>query len=87
MSKPDIFPISEIYGPVAQGEGVLMGRPTIFVRFGGCDFRCSWCDSLYAVLPEYARTWERKTVGEIVDSILLLIPNGARGHVTYSGGR
>ncbi len=28
-----------------QGEGIYVGAPTIFVRFGGCDLRCRWCDS------------------------------------------
>jgi 7-carboxy-7-deazaguanine synthase len=41
--------ISEIFGPTIQGEGVLIGLPTVFVRTGGCDYRCSWCDSLHAV--------------------------------------
>ncbi len=31
-----------------QGEGLLMGLPTIFVRLSGCDLRCSWCDTKYA---------------------------------------
>ena len=35
--------ISEIFGPTIQGEGALIGRPTVFVRTGGCDFRCNWC--------------------------------------------
>jgi 7-carboxy-7-deazaguanine synthase len=49
--------ISEIFGPTIQGEGPLVGRPTVFVRTGGCDYRCSWCDTLYAVLPEYRDEW------------------------------
>jgi 7-carboxy-7-deazaguanine synthase len=28
-----------------QGEGIHVGVPTLFVRFGGCDLRCRWCDS------------------------------------------
>ncbi len=49
--------ISEIFGPTIQGEGPLVGRPTVFVRTGGCDYRCTWCDTLYAVLPEYRDEW------------------------------
>lgn len=45
----DRIPIVEIYGPVIQGEGALAGHPTIFVRSGGCDFRCNHCDSMHAV--------------------------------------
>lgn len=37
------FPVIECFGPTIQGEGALAGLPTLFVRFGGCDFRCSWC--------------------------------------------
>ncbi len=28
-----------------QGEGPHVGETTLFVRFGGCDLRCRWCDS------------------------------------------
>lgn len=51
--------VSEIYGPVIQGEGAVIGKPTIFVRTGGCDYRCRWCDSKFAVLPEYRDEWRR----------------------------
>jgi organic radical activating enzyme len=34
----------EIFSSV-QGEGIHVGESTLFVRFGGCDLRCRWCDS------------------------------------------
>jgi 7-carboxy-7-deazaguanine synthase len=49
------LPVIEIFGPTVQGEGPDMGRPAYFVRFGGCDFRCSWCDSMHAVDPAQVR--------------------------------
>lgn len=49
--KSDIY-ISEIYGPVFQGEGLTIGRPCAFVRLAGCNLTCKWCDSKY--------TWDWK---------------------------
>lgn len=87
MTSEYRFPVSEIYGSVCQGEGLLIGRPTIFLRLGGCDYRCSWCDSLYAVLPQYRDEWQKLTVDEIVDRVLACYPpNAAYRHVTLSGG-
>lgn len=40
--------ISEIFYSL-QGEGIQLGLPTIFIRCFGCDLRCSWCDTMYAV--------------------------------------
>ncbi len=34
--------IAEVFGPTIQGEGALIGEPTVFVRTGGCDYRCAW---------------------------------------------
>lgn len=46
------FRVAEIFGPTIQGEGRNVGMPCHFIRFGGCDFRCEWCDTPHAVLPD-----------------------------------
>ena len=51
----ETFPVIEIFGPTIQGEGAEAGLPTHFVRLGGCDYRCSWCDTMYAVDPATVR--------------------------------
>mgnify|MGYP000052682996 CR=1 FL=1 len=38
-----ILPIMEEFYTL-QGEGYNMGRAAYFVRLGGCDVGCSWCD-------------------------------------------
>lgn len=80
-----VIRISEIFGPTVQGEGVLIGRPTVFVRTGGCDFRCSWCDTLYAVLPEHRGDWMPMTPADILARVDQLTA-GKPILVTLSGG-
>ncbi len=77
-------PVVEVFGPTIQGEGELAGVPTAFVRFGGCDYRCTWCDSLFAVLPEDVRRAPRLDTEEIVAALHAL--PGAPEWVTLSGG-
>lgn len=78
------FPVTEIFGPTVQGEGVDQGLPVYFVRFGGCDFKCTWCDTPHAVLPENVRHARRMDENEIVASLEEL-PEGPR-MVVLSGG-
>lgn len=39
--------VTEIFRSI-QGESTRAGRPCVFVRFTGCDLRCTWCDTAYA---------------------------------------
>ncbi len=62
-----------------QGEGVLVGVPSHFIRTSGCNMRCRWCDTPYTSwLPE----GEREPVDALVDGAL---ESGAR-HVVVTGG-
>lgn len=61
--------ICEIFGPTIQGEGLLIGQPTVFVRTGGCDFRCSWCDTRYAVDNAFRPEWTTMSAEEILTRV------------------
>ncbi|MCK3776983.1 7-carboxy-7-deazaguanine synthase QueE [Ensifer sesbaniae] len=77
--------VSEIFGPTIQGEGILIGLPTVFVRTGGCDYRCSWCDTLHAVDSEYRDQWLPMTVEQIWSEVIRL-SGGKPLTVSLSGG-
>lgn len=59
-------PVVEVFGPTVQGEGIDQGIPCAFVRFGGCDYKCEWCDTPHAVLPELVREATRCTPDAIM---------------------
>jgi organic radical activating enzyme len=54
----------EIFSSI-QGEGPYAGLSTLFIRFGGCDLRCAWCDSPHTWRPaERARIETARGSGE-----------------------
>jgi len=77
--------ISEIFGPTIQGEGALIGTPTVFVRTAGCDFRCSWCDTLHAVDKSYKKSWLDMSTQQVFNEIEKL-SKGRPLLITLSGG-
>jgi 7-carboxy-7-deazaguanine synthase len=71
------LPVAETFVSI-QGEGVLTGTTSYFVRLSGCNLRCRWCDTPYA-------SWEpegaQRTVAEIVAEARRLVEGTeARGH-------
>ena len=79
------FPIIEIFGPVLQGEGRMIGAQTLFIRTGYCDFRCVWCDTLYAVEPEQVQTGAEWLTVEAITARLDALSRHTPW-VTLSGG-
>ena len=69
-----------------QGEGYHQGRAAYFVRLGGCDVGCTWCD--------VKESWDaaahpRMTVEEIVSTVIQQVSprkDGKKGLVVITGG-
>ncbi|MFJ5763553.1 7-carboxy-7-deazaguanine synthase QueE [Neobacillus sp. NPDC093182] len=79
------IPVLEIFGPTIQGEGMVVGQKTMFVRTAGCDYSCSWCDSAF--------TWDgsakddiRQMTAEEIWTELKALGGDNFSFVTISGG-
>jgi 7-carboxy-7-deazaguanine synthase len=40
--------VSEIFTSI-EGEGIFVGKKTLFIRLSGCHLKCRWCDTRYAL--------------------------------------
>jgi len=70
--------ISEIFYSV-QGEGMLVGTPSVFVRTSGCNLRCVWCDTPYT-------SWAPEGTEQTVEAILEAVQRYPARHVVVTGG-
>jgi len=79
------FPVIELFGPVLQGEGMMIGKQTMFARLGGCDFLCSMCDTMIAVdskeIRKRAAYMNYEEIAEGLEELSLHTE-----WITYSGG-
>jgi 7-carboxy-7-deazaguanine synthase len=70
--------IAEMFYSV-QGEGLLAGVPSVFVRSTGCNLRCTWCDTPYT-------SWEPEGEETDLDEIIGFIQRQPAMHVVITGG-
>ena len=70
--------IAEIFYSI-QGEGSLIGVPSVFVRTSGCNLRCSWCDTPYT-------SWQPEGGERTVDEIVNEVQQYPARHVVVTGG-
>ncbi|MFC2090104.1 7-carboxy-7-deazaguanine synthase QueE [Bacteroidota bacterium] len=69
--------VEEFY--TLQGEGYHTGKAAYFIRVGGCDVGCSWCDTKFSWNPDLHPVVD---IEEIVDRAIIY-PAGA---VVVTGG-
>jgi 7-carboxy-7-deazaguanine synthase len=73
--------LSEIFTSI-EGEGILFGTKTMFVRLAGCPFKCHWCDTPYALPMDSGIDYSVEDVKEIISKSLL--PNTYK--INFTGG-
>ena len=70
--------VAVIYASL-QGEGMLAGTPSAFVRTSGCNLRCTWCDTPFT-------SWEPEGDDLPVATILDAVRATAARHAVVTGG-
>lgn len=70
--------IAELFYSI-QGEGSLVGVPSVFIRTSGCNLRCSWCDTPYT-------SWQPEGTEFSLAQILDEVKAHPARHVVVTGG-
>lgn len=74
--------VCEIFKSI-EGEGLRTGEAAVFVRLHGCNLRCSYCDSMYAI---EGNDYKQMSVDDIVDAIVAYRAESGVQCVTLTGG-
>ncbi len=77
-SDGEILKIQNIF-LTFQGEGPYTGNPALFIRLGGCNLACSFCDTEF-------ETFEEKSLEEILKQTLDLTKDTKCSLVVLTGG-
>ena len=64
LNNPNFLDINEIFYSI-QGEGTYAGYPCVFVRLNGCNLRCIWCDTKYALYKDFIKL----SIEDIIEKI------------------
>lgn len=70
--------VSEIFYSI-QGEGRLVGTPSVFIRTSGCNLRCVWCDTPYT-------SWRPEGTSRSIKNLLDLVDRHPTRYVVITGG-
>src|SRR5919201_2523417 len=81
MDDDNRIQISEIFTSI-EGEGILFGTKTMFVRMAGCHLRCRWCDTLYALQMDSGNNYSIDDAKRLITECLQ--PNTYK--VNFTGG-
>jgi 7-carboxy-7-deazaguanine synthase len=65
ISDNEKLPVVEEFFSL-QGEGFHTGKAAYFIRLGGCDIGCSWCDSRFSWNPDVHPLIETESIIERV---------------------
>ncbi|MDY6263301.1 MAG: radical SAM protein [Fibrobacter sp.] len=74
--------VNEIFKSI-EGEGLRMGLAAVFVRLQGCNLRCSYCDTMYAVEGD---DYRQMNVDEVVAAVESYRAECGVDAVTLTGG-
>src|SRR2546428_13804262 len=61
--------LSEIFTSI-EGEGILFGTKTMFVRMAGCPLKCHWCDTPYALPLDSGSDYSIDSAKELISKNL-----------------
>jgi 7-carboxy-7-deazaguanine synthase len=87
IAKPEnhdgsFLEVVEIF-PTIQGEGSYAGHPAVFIRLGGCNLACNFCDTEF---DEFVKMDLASIVAQIDELSKNSVKNRVRNLVVITGG-
>jgi 7-carboxy-7-deazaguanine synthase len=57
--------VSEIFTSF-EGEGLFVGKKTLFIRLSGCHLKCRWCDTKYALPLDSGTEYQMDEIEDLI---------------------